>query len=285
MAVELEIPDGTPWWLSTDVWTVPGSNPEGAPGVPVTGQPCYLWARVTNHGETQVDSATIRYYWANPAVGFDRTSANLVGTAYVDLGPGDTREVLCLTPWVPEYVNDGHECILAEAFHTSLDPLPGTPAFNVPTDRHVAQRNLSVVFAMGGRFKAAFEVHNPARKGCAFRITARQAKVAELEPLRQVVGHGLKLPIEDGKLRTAGFVRVPCPTPEQMKDCEPKIEGLEVGPGNRVGLTVVGERVGAAALVHIEQWNGDRQVGGASVLVIKEEGAAGAPRQKGGRKS
>ncbi|MGH8580959.1 MAG: hypothetical protein ACREVK_12865 [Gammaproteobacteria bacterium] len=38
MAVELEIRDGDPWWLSPDVWTVPGNNPEGTGGVPVAAE-------------------------------------------------------------------------------------------------------------------------------------------------------------------------------------------------------------------------------------------------------
>ena len=35
MAVELEIRDGDPWYLSPDVWTVPGNDPEGPPGLPI----------------------------------------------------------------------------------------------------------------------------------------------------------------------------------------------------------------------------------------------------------
>src|SRR5688572_17757388 len=136
MSVQLEIQDGSPyWWLSLDVWTVPGNDPEGAPGLPIVGEPCYLWARVHNAGTDAVANATVRFYWANPSVGFDRNSANHIGNANVSLNSGETKEVLCLVAWNPIFVNGGHECILAEAFHTSLDPLPASPTFNVPTDR------------------------------------------------------------------------------------------------------------------------------------------------------
>src|SRR6266403_1043522 len=165
MSVLLEIPDGSPWWLSPDIWTVPGNDPQGTPGLPIVGQPCYLWARVTNNGTDAVDNATVRFYWANPAVGFDRNTANHVGDANVSLNAGETQDVLCLVPWMPSFVNGGHECVLAEGFHQTLDPLPATPDFDVPTDRHVAQRNLSVLMmAMHmQRFVLPFEIVNTPR--------------------------------------------------------------------------------------------------------------------------
>src|SRR6478609_3668838 len=137
MSVVLEIEDGNPYWyLSPDIWTVPGNDPEGAPGQPIVGTNCFLWARVHNTGSTAVQDATVRFYWANPSVGFDRSSASAIGFSFVSLEAGETQDVLCLTPWIPAYVNGGHECVLAEVFHDS-DPLPAGLAFNVPTDRHV----------------------------------------------------------------------------------------------------------------------------------------------------
>jgi hypothetical protein len=104
MPVNLEIPDGDPWYDSPNLWTVPGNNPEGPVGTPIAGEPCYVWARVTNSGTTKVSNATVRFYWANPAVGFNRTTANLLGTSFVTLDSGQTADVLCLTPWFPEGV-------------------------------------------------------------------------------------------------------------------------------------------------------------------------------------
>jgi hypothetical protein len=181
MAVHLEIEDGNPaWYLSHDIWTVPGDDPEGLAGIPIIGSKCYLWARIHNKGTTPVNNATVRFYWANPSVGFDRNTANFIGTAFVSLAASETREVLCLTPWVPVFVNDGHECVLAEAFHSGADPLPASPAFNVPTDRHVAQRNLSVVKAFNSIFHMAFEIHNSSRKARRFEIVTQVGKIEEL---------------------------------------------------------------------------------------------------------
>lgn len=125
MPGQLEIIGGNPWWMSPDIWTVPGSNPEGAPGTPIAGQTCFLWARVRKYGNSRVSNATVRYYWANLAVGFDRNTAHLIGASNVNLTPGEMAKVLCLTPWISEFVNDGHECVLAEAFHTHYHLRPG----------------------------------------------------------------------------------------------------------------------------------------------------------------
>ena len=50
MSVLLEIPDGNPWWVSPNLWTVPGNDPNGPAGLPIAGQPAYLYAKVTNNG-------------------------------------------------------------------------------------------------------------------------------------------------------------------------------------------------------------------------------------------
>ena len=268
MAVVLEIPDGDPhWYLSPNVWAVPGSDPTGPEGAPVAGQSCFLWARVTNTGSTGVSNATVRFYWANPSVGFDRNSANLVGISYVNLNPGETAEVLCLAPWIPEYVNDGHECILAEAYHDSQDPLPATAAFNVPTDRHVAQRNLSVVRIASKSFSFAFMIVNTQRNARKFVVRVRQTGLSKFKDIRKFLGKGFVIPEKEGKLVRSAFVDRLCPDKNDLdsgkKEITVKVEG-----NARVGKTLVGEIEGPAALIHIEQLVDDTLVGGLAVLVL-----------------
>jgi len=270
MSVQLEIGDGDPWWLSPNVWAVPGNDPEGPPGTPVVDQPCFLHARVSNAGRERATDATVRFYWANPAVGFDRTTANLIGISYISIDPGKTADVLCLTPWTPIFVNEGHECVLAEAFHPSLDPLPTVPAFNVPTDRHVAQRNLSVVHAVRGRFHLAFEVHNPGRKECRFGLSSRQGRPGELESLLPTLGRDFRLPKGHGGLDQLCFVHAPCPDEHDKEKHEPVIEELALAPRQRNGLALVGRLEGEGALVHVLQRVDERIVGGLSVLVLPE---------------
>jgi hypothetical protein len=277
----LEIPDGSPWWLSPYIWTVPGNDPQGMPGLPVVGQPCYLWARVTNNGTNSVDNATVRFYWANPAVGFDRNTANHVGNANVSLNASETQDVLCLVPWMPSFVNGGHECVLAEAFH-ALDPLPASPDFNVPTDRHVAQRNLSVLMmAMHmKRFVLPFEIVNTQRAERAFTIKTAHGELEELKPLLKQLN--IKAPRGKGAIRNVYFVADPNPCQGEKEDSEKdkderryqrQVDSLSVGPRAKIGLSVVGELEGEAALLHIVQQVNRKKVGGLSVLVIRSKEA------------
>jgi len=269
MSVQLEIQDGsTYWWLSPDVWTVPGEDPEGVPGLPIVGQPCYVWARVHNTGTDAVTNATVRFYWANPAVGFDRNSANHIGNANVSLNAGETKEVLCLVSWTPVWVNDGHECVLAEAFHAALDPLPASPDFNVPTDRHVAQRNLTIleVAPMTKNFSMSFEIHNTERLPRTFAIKAEVGKPAELRPLLKQLGRDI--PTGTGKVAKMGLIkgRNACDGDETP---QPSMDRIEVAGGGRTGLTLTGELEGEAALLHVVQEADGRDIGGLSVLVMQ----------------
>lgn len=268
MAVTLEIRDGDPWYLSPDVWTVPGDDPEGSPGLPIVGSPCYLWARVRNNGSDAVTNATVRFYWANPSVGFDRTTATFVGSAFVSLGGGDIQEVLCLTPWVPVFVNNGHECVLAETLHPT-DPLPPGQDFNAPSDRHVAQRNLDVVMALRGSFHMAFEVHNPTRQERIFNIRAEVGRIEQVRPLVAHLGKSFDLPDDDGEVQDLGFVPSPCPNQGEREKPHKYIERLALGPFGRTGFSLVGKLQGQAAVVHVIQRLGDRDVGGLAVLVLK----------------
>jgi hypothetical protein len=189
--VILEIEDGSPWYLSHNIQTVSIDDPN-TEVIPTVGTPCYLKATVRNSGRTGVENASVRFYWANPAVGFDRTTANLVGTAYIDLDPEQTDTALCLTPWSPAFVNQGHECVLAEVFHPSLDPLLNTAAFNVSTDRHVAQRNVSVVLARNLTFQFPFEVHNTQRNSRTFSIRAKSLVLSTVRPALKLLSERYK---------------------------------------------------------------------------------------------
>ncbi len=271
MAVQLEIRDGNPWYLSADIWVVPGTDPTGAPGLPIAGETSFLWAHVRNNGNSRAQDATVNFYWANPAVGFDRTTANFVGSANVTLEPQQAADVLCLTPWQVVWVNDGHECVLAEVFHPSDPPPPG-PAFNVPTDPHVAQRNLNIVMAAKGMFHFAFEIHNPARVRRVVTIFAQQDDFGLLEPLLPTMGKGFQLPKEQGRIRQLGFVPQRCPGEDPLDGAsEEKIE-VELEPGARTGLSLVGRLDEGGALVNVVEQADGYEVGGLSVLVLPAEG-------------
>ncbi len=151
MSVDLLVRDGSPhWYLSPDIWVVPGVDPTAPPGSPIAGQPAYLWARVANNGSTAANGVRVDFYWANPALQVTRSNATFVGSAFGDVGSGETQEILCLVPWMPVIVNDGHECLVAVANHPGHplpDPLPD--AFDPRAFPQVAQKNLTVLVVSG----------------------------------------------------------------------------------------------------------------------------------------
>ncbi len=272
MSVELEIRDGDPWWLSPDVWVVPGDDPEGTPALPIAGLPAYMWARVRNNGTSTVSNAEVRFYWADPSSAFDRNTAHYVGSSYVSLGPSEVSDVLLLVPWIPEFVNNGHECILAEAFHLALDPLPPSPVFNVPTDDHVAQRNLSVVVAAAdGFFHFNFNTYNTARKTMPFTLMAEISTAAALKPLLETLGQNLELGSFNGQVKDLGFVKKRCPDVGDLdKALEVKLE-IDIQGNRKENLSLIGKIKGGPALIHITQYHQERRVGGLSLVVLAAE--------------
>lgn len=278
MAIELEIRDGDPWYMSPDIWVVPGTDPEGPPGTPIVGVPAFLWARVRNRGSTLAQNAIVRFYWADPSVGFDRNTANPIGTSFVTLGPGQVGETLCLQPWIPEFVNDGHECVLAEAFHDPGDPLPPSPVFNVPTDRHVAQRNLSVVLASAtGFFRLTFGIFNTQRVPRDFHIALEIGTDEQLKPLLATIDLPGGPPQLGGQLERAVLVEERCPDEKILERDSPllsKGERLQVKPHGRANRTLAGRLRGGPALIRIVQRTEKAEVGGIGLLVLphREEG-------------
>jgi len=149
MSIQLLIRDGNPYWyLSPDIWVVPGNDPSGPPGSPMAGQAAYLWAHVANTGSTDAVEVRVDFYWANPALQVTRSNATLVGSAFADIPAGGTQDALCLVPWIPVMVNDGHECLVAVVNHAG-NPLPSPlpDAFDPPTYPQVAQKNLTLLVA------------------------------------------------------------------------------------------------------------------------------------------
>jgi hypothetical protein len=191
MATQLVIRDGDPhWWNSPDIWVVPGSDPNGIPGQPVAGEPAFVWGRVRNAGEQPVSGAVVNFYWSNPATGVLRSNSTPIGTAFVDLVAGEAKEVLCVVPWLPVVVNDGHECLVAEVLH-SADPLPVPlpDAFNPPAYRQVAQKNLTVLVMKKSARVLPVQVAAPPRMAAALTLTVEFGGELDQENLVQV---GLK---------------------------------------------------------------------------------------------
>ena len=96
---------------------------------------------VWNLGLAPAYGAEVDVYWCNPSVGINLAAATLIGTQSVMLNAGE-HKVLTF-PWTPILVNGGHECLVAEVFDPIADNLAAP--FNPVLDRHVAQRNVTVI--------------------------------------------------------------------------------------------------------------------------------------------
>jgi len=187
MATKIEIYDGETWWASPDIWIVPGDDPNGTPGQPVAGQTNYVWANVHNNGTTDINGIRVNFYWSNPATGVLRSTSTLIGSGYVDLREGETKQVLCISPWVPIVVNGGHECLVAEAL-TNLDPLP-TPLsdeFDPKRYHQIAQKNVQVISFSSSMASMIIPIQISAtpRKRKSVKISIQKGKLSEKEQIK-----------------------------------------------------------------------------------------------------
>lgn len=144
---------GTVFWESPDIWTAvgdPATTPEIPPthgGVLPAGKPNTVYAHVWNLGRAPLTGVVVSFYWFNPSLAIDGAHANLIGQTRIDLGPRNSplchKLVKCPKAWVPVMENGGHECLVVKVwgFGDAAPPNQWHPW----EDRHVAQRNVSVV--------------------------------------------------------------------------------------------------------------------------------------------
>lgn len=149
-----------PFWESPDVLLLAGVEPSQAPPIPpelgqtaLADQPNTLYAHVWNFGLAQAPTTVVEFYWCDPSLGIGPGGAHLIGQTEVALGArGSGRAhavVKCPTPWIPTFLNGGHECLLVRIWDPTCDGL-GTPPWDAALNRHIGQRNIHVVAADAG---------------------------------------------------------------------------------------------------------------------------------------
>ncbi len=283
--MQLEISDGTPWWLSPDIWvteTIGGTTT--VVSQPEVGKTYRVWAKVENITVgTPMDAvdAVVSFYWADPSTVVTLATATLIGTATVTLPPGNT-DVECPIDWSPSWVNNGHECLVATVDHPAdpiTPPLGGAAAFDPPNHRQIAQLNLSVLLPLPGPrpwmmiypFGAGFPGER--RHGKA-RLKVRRLPLAGQERLLRARGFK-RLPAEMNGIRKFGI------QPYNAGDCvketgRPSLPLSEKLRGLRgMALAVQLPRkpqAGTAALFVVEQLDGKRAAGGVGLLIFAGRG-------------
>lgn len=291
MSVQVVVRDGTPdWWESPDIWVVPGTDPEGAPGAPVAGQTAFLWARVSNDGTSDASQAQVDFWVADPSTQIRRSTAHHIGTAFADVPAGGSQEVLCLVPWAVTIVNGGHECVVV-AVSSGADPLDPAPTdpdlLDPPTYRQIAQRNLSVLEA--GADGVAGLLLTVVAGVRADKQTVLQASAGGELPRDVLASLGLR----DGK-----------PAPDKVAfgltpAAGARTRGVPAGrdvlgktalrlavPRGTSGGAVLGVtarkplEAGEYAVVRVAELDGDRTLGGVSVVVVPPAGTKETPQTK-----
>jgi hypothetical protein len=145
---------GAPFWESPDIFLLAGVPPALAPPRPakfgdvaLAGQPNTIYAHIWNFGKSAACEVVVEFYWVDPSLGISPGSVHLIAQTFTRLGAKGSGKchtvVKCPEPWVPTFVNGGHECLLVRIWDNPSD-LPGEPKFDASINRHVAQRNIHV---------------------------------------------------------------------------------------------------------------------------------------------
>jgi TAT (twin-arginine translocation) pathway signal sequence len=96
---------------------------------------------LVQNGDQAATGVTARFWWANPSLGIP--PVNFIGvSAPASVAANSNALLVCPVPWVPIFVNGGHECLLVE-----IDCDQGTPTFPFRPDLDplVGQRNVTVL--------------------------------------------------------------------------------------------------------------------------------------------
>ncbi len=133
---------GMPHWSSPFI----GVYSPDPSGMPLAGAANTVWARVFNLGAATSAPTMLRYYWCDPSVGLGAADAHPIGEVMVEVKPMSSVVVPCPTPWIPAYLNNGHECLFVSADNAVFDPIQAP--FKPWQDRHVGQRNVQVLPAV-----------------------------------------------------------------------------------------------------------------------------------------
>jgi len=183
------IANGTVFWLSPDI-AVDSSDPWGNA---VAGEENFVEARIFNLGKAPAIPTKVDFYWGDPSLGLGPGKMNYIGTEWAALEPHRGTIVRCTTPWIPEFRNNGHECLMVQCVCPVLEDLSG-PSIAPPAplqpqvDRHVGQHNITVLPAkVGVMHRLGLDVYNPFPLAMQTLVTMRvQHLVFVRDPQRTV---------------------------------------------------------------------------------------------------
>jgi hypothetical protein len=198
------LPAGTVFWESPNVWV------QSSLGInqPVPGQPNTVYTRIANLGLEDATGVVVEFWWANPSLAITEANAhkiNMQTLPPVTVPAQSNVVVTCPDPWIPIVENNGHECLLAQAYIPAFDNL--TAPLDPVDDRHVGQKNEQLVqVPPGGQMRIHLDGANIS--GMA------QALTFDVQPLRT---RTLPTPLVRHALRHAGVQPPTATLPLSMK--------------------------------------------------------------------
>ena len=196
----------------------------------------------------------------------------MVGSGFVDLAPSETKEVLCIIPWIPEIVNDGHECVVAEIIHPS-DPLPSPlpDEFDPPTYHQIAQKNLNILEMKESMMMMTLQLGAPPRKEKHLMLTMEFGGKLDKQILKQI-GLGNYRPVKSSV--EAGFSLEGGCEDSKRKELEKEIKlSLKPGTARAVYLKVWPPDLQRETytLLHVISRSENKIEGGITYILIKNE--------------
>jgi hypothetical protein len=197
------------FWESPDIWVVAPDSTD----IPMAGVVNQVKVHVWNQGLAPAYGTQVELYWCNPSVGVNLANATQIGTPQTTSLAAKEHKILTFA-WTPEFVNGGHECLVAQVYDPVTDNL--VAPFNPLQDRHVAQRNINQIHVpQGQKIELDFFVANLSQLLAKVEIQIEPLQGERLQAFAQGLGHDF-LPEASGA-RTA-IMNV------QVKAARPKID-------------------------------------------------------------
>ncbi len=135
------------FWQSPDILIVQPGGAVGGLAVPLELN--HVRVVVTNGGGIPAVDAYVDAFVANPSTGFTPATATPIGGDWVTVQAYSTASVDL--PWTPLATDSGHRCVIARvSLVVPFDSYTDPTVFDVVGDRHVAQRNITVLDVPAG---------------------------------------------------------------------------------------------------------------------------------------
>ncbi len=214
-----------PSWAPPCIWVeqCTQGNQSGSIVVqPQTGQRYQIVAEVDNLGLATSYFTYVEFYWIDPSPSEPSESRiQIIGRPKMVTVPAGGRIIVRSDPWIPQYINEGHECIIVRTYDPLLDPVDFNQYSQV-VDRHVGQRNVSVIQSVAGT--NVFLSMNILPSMCSEEEITVSAKLMGAKELCSIMEtHGIKGEIAKSSPIYSGLI-----SRESLLNIHWKIKGFKI---------------------------------------------------------